>query len=156
MTSYLGGVFEDPIITPSALEHMPRRIRVAVSVVVFGAALGACSGQSLSANGVVVLVGERSGDEMDALGGGQLEVLDGCLGAGGAVIVWPHGTTITDEDPLTIEIPENGSFGVGDTVSVGGGYVLEHSSTTREPGPFEIAGVEVPAACADHDIFLSN
>lgn len=105
---------------------------------------------------MTVLVGERANGGMAAQGGGRLEVLDGCLGASGTVIVWPFGTQIVDDDPITIEIPENGTFALGDDVTVGGGYVLEHSSTDREAGPFQVAGVTVPKACADHDIFLAT
>lgn len=93
---------------------------------------------------------------MDALGGGTLEVVGGCLGADGNVIVWPHGTEVVDENPLTIRIPGVGRFALGDEVRVAGGFVLEHSSETVEPGPYEVAGVEVPAECAEHDVFLAS
>lgn len=127
-----------------------------------GLALAGCGGgEVLSAGGVSVLVAERASGGMDALGGGVLEVVGGCLGAGGAVIVWPHGTSVADDDPLTIRIPGNGTFGIGDEVAVGGGYVLEHSSApgetpARTPAPFEVAGVMVPADCAEHDVFLAR
>lgn len=81
---------------------------------------------------------------MDALGGGRLEVVGGCLGAGGSVIVWPHGTKVVNEDPLTIGIPDNGTFTLGEEVRVGGGYVLEHSPGSRAADPFEVAGRPFP------------
>jgi hypothetical protein len=59
----------------------------------------------------------------------------GAWGVSGTTIVSPYGTELVDDDPLTIEIPDYGTFALGDDVKVGGGYVLEHSSTTREPGP---------------------
>jgi hypothetical protein len=93
---------------------------------------------------------------MDALGGGRLEVVGGCLGANDYVIVWPHGTEVVEENPLTIRIPDNGDFALGDKVEVAGGFVLEHSSETVAPGPYEVADVEVPAECAAHDIFLAH
>ena len=93
---------------------------------------------------------------MDALGGGQLEVVGGCLGANGVVVVWPHGTEVLDEDPLRIEVPRYGTFGLGDHVQLSGGYVLEHSSQEVEPGPYEVAGATVPAPCAEHDLFLAH
>jgi len=93
---------------------------------------------------------------MDALGGGRMEVVGGCLGAHGSVIVWPHGTEVVKEEPLTIDIPNYGTFALGDEVQVGGGYVLEHSSSDVEPGPYEVGGVTVPAECAEHDIFLAH
>ena len=135
---------------------MTRRWALALSGVVVAAALAGCSGQSLNTNGVTVLVGERANGGMAAQGGGRLEVLDGCLGASGDVIVWPFGTEVVDDDPLTIQIPEDGSFAVGDEMTVAGGYVLEHSSTARDAGPFEIAGVTIPTACAENDIFLAT
>ncbi len=46
----------------------------------------------ISAGDVTVLVSERPSGGMDTLGGGRPEVLGGCLGAGGSVIVWLHGT----------------------------------------------------------------
>jgi hypothetical protein len=118
--------------------------------------LGGCGGQVISAGDVTVLVSEFPSGGMDAQGGGRLEVLGGCLGASGSVIVWPHGTRVVDDDPLTIEVPDNGTFGLGDEVQLGGGWVLEHLSGIVEPRPYEVAGVTVPAECAEHDIFLAR
>jgi hypothetical protein len=70
--------------------------------------------------------------------------------------VWPHGTDVVEQEPLTIEIPDYGAFALGDELQVGGGYVLEHSSSAVAPRPFEVAGVTVPAECAEHDIFLAH
>ena len=119
--------------------------------------LSACGGgEVISAGEVTVLVSERTGSGMDALGGGRLEVVGGCLGAGGYVFVWPHGTEVVDDEPLTIDVPGLGTFGLGDEVEVGGGFVLEHSSQDVEPGPHDVAGVTVPAGCAEHDVFLAR
>ena len=116
----------------------------------------ACGGEVITAGDVSVLVSERTSSGMDALGGGRLEVVGKCLGASGSVIVWPHGTDVVKQDPLAIDIPDYGTFMLGDEVQVGGGFVLEHSSNDVEPGPFEVAGVSVPAECAKHDIFLAH
>lgn len=118
--------------------------------------LSACGGQAISAGAVTVLVSERADAGMDALGGGNLEVVGGCLGASGSVIVWPHGTEVVQDDPLTIDIPDHGRFALGDEVHVAGGYVLEHSSDDVEPGDYRVGGVTVPAECAKHDIFLAH
>ena len=118
--------------------------------------LGGCGGQVISAGDVAVLVSEFPSGGMDADGGGRLEVLGGCLAASGSVMVWPPGTGVVDDDPLTIEVPDNGTFGLGDEVQLGGGWVLEHTSDNVEPGPYEVAGVTVPAECAEHDIFLAR
>jgi hypothetical protein len=85
----------------------------------------ACGGAVITAGDVSVLVSERTSSGMDALGGGRLEIVDECLGASGSVIVWPHGTDVVKQDPLTIDIPGYGTFTLGDEVQVGGGFVLE-------------------------------
>ncbi len=118
--------------------------------------LSACGGQVIAAGDVTVLVSESTGGGMDALGGGRIEVVGGCLGASGAVIVWPHGTEVVEDEPLTIDIPDNGRFALGEEVQVGGGFVLEHSSDNIEPGPYQVGVVTVPAKCAEHDIFLAH
>jgi hypothetical protein len=105
---------------------------------------------------VSVLVSERATSGMDALGGGRLEVVGGCLGAAGSVIVWPYGTKVVNEDPLTVEIPDYGTFTLGEEVRVGGGYVLEHSRGDRAADSFEVAGVTVPTSCSEHDVFLAR
>jgi len=109
-----------------------------------------------TARTVEVLVAAPAAGGMEALGGGELQNVGGCLGADGSVIVWPHGTQVLEQDPLLVDIPGYGSFGIGGRVRVGGGYVLEHSSDDVEPGPFEIAGSIVPASCARFDIFVAN
>ena len=120
--------------------------------------LSACAGKVISAGDVTVLVSKRSSGGMDALGSGVLEVVGGCLGASGSVMVWPHGTEVVQDDPLTIDIPDYGTFALGDDVRVGGGYVLDHSESSDdvEPGDYPAGGVDVPAQCAKHDIFLAH
>ena len=73
---------------------------------------------------------ERVNFGMDAVLGGSLEVLGGCLGVGGVVVVWPHGTDVVDEDPVTIEIPGMGRYTVGDQVEIGGGGGREDGRAT--------------------------
>lgn len=103
-----------------------------------------------------MLVGEPSSAGEDALGGGTLELVGGCLGTSGTVVIWPDGTEVVSEDPLTIDLPGRGAFSLGDDVQVPGGMVLEHSSNPVPPGPLEIAGVTVPQDCAEHDIFRAR
>ncbi|GAA2089218.1 hypothetical protein IDH50_16000 [Aeromicrobium tamlense] len=119
-------------------------------------ALAGCGGKEITAGDATVLVGERSSSGADALGGGTLELVGGCLGADGIVVIWPVGTDVVDEDPLTIDIPHLGELSLGDRVEVPGGMVLEHSSDTVPPGPLSIAGVTVPESCAEHDVFLAR
>jgi hypothetical protein len=103
-----------------------------------------------------VLVSEPTDAWMEALGGGRLEVVGGCLGVSGSVIVWPPGTEVVKDKPLTIDIPDYGTFALGDQVQVAGGFVLEHSSRHVDPGPYRAGGVTVPAKCAEHDIFVAH
>jgi hypothetical protein len=146
-------------VEPDAAPGRPRAVsaprRLAGLLALAAAGLVACGGQVITAGEVTVLVSERTGAGMDALGGGTLGVVGGCLGADGSVIVWPHGTEVVDEDPLTIEVPGYGTFAVGDQVQVGGGYVRERSHRA-ERGPFDVAGVTVPSPCAAHDVFLAR
>ena len=120
--------------------------------------LSACGGQGevVQSGDAFVLVSERTDGGMAAQGGGTLEVVGGCLGAGGSVIVWPHGTQVVQDQPLAIRIPGLGTYTLGDEVLVAGGYVLEHSSRNVEAGDFLAGGVSVPAECAEHDVFLAN
>jgi len=131
---------------------------VALALVPMGSVLlTACGGgEVISAGAVTVLVSEPTDSGMGALGGGRIEVVGGCLGASGSVIVWPNGTAVVKDDPLTIDIPDHGTFELGDDIEIGGGFVLEHSSDDVEPGGYEAGGVTVPAECAKHDIFLAN
>ena len=135
---------------------MPRHGSFAVVGFLWCALLAGCSGKVIDAGGVTVLVSERATSAMDAALAAELQVVGSCLGAGGAVVVWPFGTKVVDPDPLTIVIPDEGTFVVGQEVRVGGGFVLEHSSSARAPGPLEVSGVTVPADCADHDVFLAR
>ena len=132
-----------------------RRIRLVAGLMICTGLTG-CAGKVIVAGEVSVLVSERATSGMDALGGGRLDVVGGCLGAGGTVIVWPHGTKVVNEDPLTIEIPDNGTFTLGEEVRVGGGYVLEHSPGEGAADSFEVAGVTVPSSCSEHDVFLAR
>ena len=118
--------------------------------------LTACGGEVISGGEVTVLVSEPADGGMDALGGGRLEVVGGCLGASGVVMIWPHGTKVVTEEPLTIDIPSHGTFALGDDVQVVGGLVLEHSFADVEPGTYRAGGVDVPAECAKHDIWVAN
>jgi len=65
----------------------------------------------------------RGGD--DALIEGTVVARDGCvlLGIGDATypVVWPSGTSITDDDPLTLRLRSGDEVGVGGTVRGGGG-----------------------------------
>ena len=129
-----------------------RRIGLAASVLLL---LAACGGEArrLTAGDVAVLVSAPPDAGMDALGGGTVEVVEGCLGADGAVIIWPHGTEVAEEDPLTIDVPDVGTVGLGDTVELAGGFVFE--PTSAAPGQTYESEL-VPDSCADQPIFLAH
>lgn len=115
------------------------------------APLSACGGgEVVEAGDVTVLVGEDTGAGMDALLSGELTVIDGCLGVRQYVVIWPHGTDVTDDDPLTIEVPDLGTFTLGDTVELGGGEVSTNSDTS------ELDGVTVPEDCAGSASWLAS
>jgi len=112
-------------------------------------------GHVISTDAGKVLVSKRTGSGMDALGFGELRFVGGCLGAADYVIIWPHGTKVVDEDPITVKVPEYGKFALGEDVRIGGGFVLEHDEPHRS-GSIQVAGVSVPPKCAEHDVFLAN
>lgn len=126
-------------------------------VLLLVATLSACGARTISAGDVQVLVGERSRSGSDALLNGRLAVSDGCLGVemtdtgSYVVVVWPHGTDVEEEEPLTVDVPDAGSLEVGDEVSLGGGFV-----TVEDGGPAQVGGVEVPEECASREVFLAN
>ena len=115
--------------------------------------LVACGGEAerLTAGDVTVLVSAPPDAGMDALGGGTVEVVDGCLGADGAVIIWPHGTRVVSEDPLQVDVPEIGTVGLGDTVELGGGFVFEPEGS----GDTYDSDL-VPRDCAGSPVFLAR
>jgi len=88
---------------------------------------------------------------MEALGGGTVDVVDGCLGADGAVIIWPHGTEVVSADPLTVDVPDVGEVTLGDAVQLGGGFVFE---PTSEGQTYD--SELVPPSCADRPVFLAH
>jgi hypothetical protein len=53
-------------------------------------------------------------------------------------VVWPSGTSIASESPLTLELPSGEHLALGEVVSGGGGY---HDTTSDR------VAVEIPAAC---------
>jgi hypothetical protein len=65
-----------------------------------------------------------------------------CLGISGVLTIWPHGTTVTSNDPLTIDVPGVGPLTVGDSVMGG--------ASGSGPGPTSYLpkGIDaVPSGC---------
>ena len=126
-----------------------------VALVLVVASLSACGGaQAIDGGDATVLVAERTRGGMDALLEGTLAVVDGCLGItdgttyADTVVVWPHGTEVTSDDPTTIDLPGVGEVAVGDEVSVGGG--VDRNNTGR------VGGLTVPSYCDSGEIWLAR
>ena len=126
-----------------------------VTVALAVASLSACGdARAVDGGDVTVLVAERSRGGMDALLAGTLAAVDGCLGItdvatnADTVVVWPHGTEVTSDDPTTIDLPGVGEIAVGEEVSVGGG--VDRSDTGR------VGGLTVPSYCDSGEIWLAR
>lgn len=110
-------------------------------------ALVSCGGQSeVSGDDYTIFVHRRSlfqGGGLDAQVGGTLATRDGCVlleGGGDTAypVVWPSGTSIASEDPLTLELPSGEKLAVGQKVIGGGGVVSSSSGSVK---------VDIPAEC---------
>lgn len=107
-------------------------------------ALAGCSGVSVKQSTSLVVItdaGFLTGDE--ALVFGELGVTEtGCVGlekSKGKVYptIWPRGTTIVEESPVSINIPGVGIKNLGDHIEGGGGYYR----TGNRPALDEVAEV---------------
>jgi hypothetical protein len=126
---------------------------VAVGLVL--ASLSACGGaRTIDGGDATVLVAERARGGMDALLEGTLAVVDGCLGItdgttyADTVVVWPHGTEVTSDDPTTIDLPGTGEVAIGDEVSVGGGVDRDNAG--------RVGGLTVPSYCDTGETWLAR
>jgi hypothetical protein len=124
-----------------------------MAAVLAGVVLAGCGG-AVETPQVSVLVAGPATSGMDALGGGTLEVVNGCLGTDGVVVVWPFRTRVVQEQPFTIEVPGAGVVALGEQVTLAGGFVQE-SDGEPPPQPLTVGGVTVPAECAGSDVFLA-
>lgn len=115
------------------------RWMVAATVVVV---LVGCGGQSeASLGGFTIYVHDASilpRGGSDAIPGGVLETRDGCVLLDGMPVVWPSGTSIVDEDPVTLELRSGQRLEVGQRVSGAGG---------THPAGSESVEVDVDAGC---------
>ncbi|MBU2075042.1 MAG: hypothetical protein KKE65_03765 [Actinobacteria bacterium] len=115
--------------------------------------LSGCGGAEVTVvDDVTVLIGARSSSGMDALLPGRLAVVDGCLGLDfedGAVfyvVVWPHGTEVVRDSPLTLALPDGEEHQLGDQLQVGGG-----ESSSRMAG-----GIDVDEECPGAAVWLGS
>lgn len=112
---------------------------LAVSAGFGGVASGCSTGDALGQDGArVVVAGPADGGD-DAQVAGEVRLVDGCLGIDDAVALWPSGTDIVGDDPLTIEVPGVGELQVGDSVRGAGGYT--------EPGRYD-GKPSLPESCS--------
>ena len=100
---------------------------------------------------VHLLVAPKADSGDAALLEGELTVLGGCVGVADMVVIWPHGTKSLDGQDLRIEVPDLGTFALGDPVSIGGGVAVEPPAHAE----VEVSGVTVPAPCAEHIVWMS-
>lgn len=111
-------------------------------------ALTACGGAGavIEANGIHVLVGEESSEGMSAALTGSLGVVNGCLAVDELVVLWPHGTEVVEDGPLTIDVPRRGEYALGDEIeNLGGGG-----------GPSTaVDGIAIPDECSG-EIWLAH
>ena len=109
-----------------------RQGAIGLSLLMVPVAFAGCSesGQTTASRGphTIYVHGDsllpRGGD--DALIEGTVVARDGCvqLGLGNDdtyPVVWPSGTSIADDDPLTLRLRSGGQVTVGQTVRGGGG-----------------------------------
>ncbi len=124
-----------------------------VATALLAGSLSACGSAEVAVvDDVTVLIGARSGSGMDALLPGRLAVVDGCLGldyedgAVSYVVIWPHGTEVVRDSPLTLALPDAEEHQLGDQLQVGGG---ESSSPTA-------GGIDVESECPGAAVWLGS
>jgi hypothetical protein len=118
-----------------------------LTLVGVGTSLSGCGGGGdgsvLRSGNSVVLVGpELHGPTVGVGFGGRVVMVGHCLGISGVLTIWPHGTTVTSNDPLTIDVPGVGPLTVGDSVMGG--------ASGSGPGPTSYLpkGIDaVPSGC---------
>ncbi len=84
----------------------------------------------------VLVAGPAEGVD-GALIAGAVTIVDGCLGIGGDIAVWPSGTRVTHSEGPVIDVPGLETLNVGDDVEGAGGYMrakgLNDSSSPTVP-----------------------
>lgn len=132
-------------------QESPRSgVRAWVALAVVTALMSSCGedeGSVLNRSETNVLVGaEGDGEEpMAGVGvGGTVTLVGNCLGIGRAIVIWPYGTEIVDEDPFTIDVPDFGEVSVGDSIQGGGDTYVDYLPDGID---------EVPSGCPDDEVF---
>lgn len=130
---------------PQGARMAARLMRLVWSIVALVVLAGCGDGQSEEVSGEFSIYvhdsSPFSGGGSDALLEGTLVVRDGCvLLDSGEVrpVVWPMGTSIVDDDPLTLELRSGERLQEGQRVSGGGGSHAVNS---------EVVQVDIKAEC---------
>jgi hypothetical protein len=104
---------------------MRRRTLAFLSIILIASpGLSACGGGGdgsvlHSGDSIVLVDADSDGPTVGVGFAGSVAMVGDCLGIGHATVIWPHGTTISDRDPLTIEVPGLGQVRVGSGVDGG-------------------------------------
>lgn len=110
---------------------MRMRVLTALTMLIAGLLLSGCGrghGGVLRSGHSIVLVGaESDGDSMAGVGfAGNVGMVGDCLGINRATVIWPHGTKIASDDPLTVDVPGLRRKAVGDHVDGGGDPYVDY------------------------------
>jgi hypothetical protein len=131
-----------------------RGVAAAVALVSLTACGGGGNGSVLHSGKSLVLVDAKPKFNEPVVGvawGGRVTMAGHCLGIDGATVIWPHGTKITLNKPLTIDVPGIGPVKVDDYVSGG--------ASADDPGPLRALpkGIDaVPSGCpTDRAVYFS-
>lgn len=94
-----------------------------------------------------ILIGAEADAEKDRAGvgmAGTVDVVGDCLGMDGNTVIWPYGTEVVDDSPLTIRVPDLGEITVGDSIEGG-------ADTYADSLPEGID--ELPSGCPEVGLF---
>ena len=103
-----------------SLQTSTRGLAAVVSLVCLFGCGGGRNGEVIRSGHSFVLVGPKVDGPTVGVGyGGYLAMVGDCVGLNDVTTIWPHGTVVTSNDPLTIDVPGLGHLTVGDPVSGG-------------------------------------
>jgi len=138
------------------------RALVVLTMIVAGPLLSGCGdrdGHVLRSGSTLVLVGASGASRTlpHSTITGRVSVLGGCLGINGsavdgATVIWPHGTKITADDPLTIDVPGLGSVRVGDRIDGSGDQLVNHRPGQKYVDDLPKGIDRVPTGCRRNQV----
>jgi hypothetical protein len=138
------------------------RALVILTMIVAGSLLSGCGdqdGRVLRSGSTFVLVGASGAARTlpHSTITGRVGIVGDCLGingsaVNGATVIWPHGTKITADDPLTIEVPGLGRVRVGDSVDGSGDQVVNHRPGQEHLDRLPKGVDRVPTGCRRNQV----